>query len=183
MASTNHADLMMRARRAYEWGGLRAAARVVLFIVPMMLIAFPTCGQPFATIASGAVLLALTVGLLWRGEEYGAAVAPGMFGGVVPLLLPLIFRGSGHPCVGDFCWTTSVPLSLLGGLVAGAVVAARAARVERRRAAFVICGLLVAGCAGSLGCVYGGLAALLGLAGGVVAGSLPVLVFNRAVRQ
>lgn len=183
MASTDHAALIARARRAYEWGGLRAAARVVLFIVPMMLIAFHTCGQPWATVISGALLIALTVGLLWRGEEYGAAVAPGLVGGIVPLVLPLIFHGSGHPCVGDFCWTTSVPMSMVGGAVAGAVVAARAARIGRRRAAFIACGFAVAGCAGSLGCIYGGAAALLGLAGGVVVGSLPVLALARAVSR
>lgn len=183
MASIEQAALIARARRAYEWGGVRAAAPVAVFIVPMMLLAYPACGQPWATLISGLLLTVLTIGLLWRGQEYGAAVAPGLVGGVVPLVLPLIFHGGGHPCVGDFCWTTTVPLSMLGGVIAGAIVATRAAQIDRRRLAFVVCGLVVAACAGSLGCVYGGLAALLGLAGGVVVGSLPVLVLSRAVSR
>ncbi len=176
MAPTDRASLAARARRAYEIGRAEAAARTALAVVPMALIALPACGRPWATVANGALLYLACVALLWRGEEYGRAVVPGLAAGAAPLLLPLLARAAGQPC------TVSVPFCFAGGVVAGVVVAWRAAGVHRRRAAFVVCGCLVAGAAGSLGCLYGGLAGLLGMAGGVVAGGAPVLAVARLRR-
>jgi hypothetical protein len=67
---------------------------------------------------------------------------------------------------------------IVGGLLAGAGVALRAALTPRRRARFVIAGCLVAGIAGSLGCIFSGVAGLIGMSAGVLAGSAPLLLWS-----
>ena len=71
-----------------------------------------------------------------------------------------------------------MPLLFGGGLVAGLAVALRAARLERRRAAFLFAGGLIAGVTGSLGCVFAGVVGLLGMAAGVLAGGAPLAVWT-----
>jgi hypothetical protein len=176
-------EVWARARRAYELGRVRAGLRVGLFVVPMTVVAAPVCGAPVTAAVLGAALYAITAGLIWRGEEYGEAAGVGLLAGTAPLLLALVLRSGGHPCVRDFCWTANLPLLVGGGLVAGAAVALRATRVARRRAAFVAASALVAGITGSLGCVFGGVAGLLGMAAGLLAGSSPAAVWTLLRRR
>jgi hypothetical protein len=115
---------------------------------------------------------------LWRGEEAGDAVGAGLLAGTAPLLLAVFFRSLGHPCTREFCFTVNVPLCIAGGVVAGVAVALRAARTARRRGVFLATGWLIAGLTGSLGCTFSGLAGLVGMSAGLLAGSVPLLVWS-----
>jgi hypothetical protein len=170
--------LLARARGAYELGRLRAASRVGWVVAPVALIAAPVGGQPAFTASMAVALFMVAGALLWRGQEYGQAVVTGMLAGAAPLLLALFMRGAGHECQREFCFSANIPMVVAGGLVAGAAVALRAARLAARRLAFVLSGCLIAGITGSLACIFSGLAGLVGMSIGVVAGSAPVFVWG-----
>jgi hypothetical protein len=162
--------------RQYERARLLQSSVNLAVTVPLTVATHRACGQSAANVVAGLLLSVTCVALLWRGRHFGAAVRPGLVAGLVPLLLPLLFR-SGRSALLDFCWSTTVPLSIAGGFAAGIVVALQAARMAQHRLAFVLSGVAVAAMAGSLGCLAGGVASLMGLTAGVVGGALPILAY------
>lgn len=179
MASTEHASLRARAKRAYELGRLRMATRITLPVAAM--IAVPLLGgQALASTAlAGAVLLALAVGFRFRGQVLGRAVTPGLLAGSAPLLLPLLLRSSGHCCIGGACWSICMLGCIAGGVLAGVAIAWRSAAEKEQRWTFLGAASLLAGAAGVLGCAVFGYAGMTGMAVAVVVSSVPVAVVTR----
>ena len=170
----NEAALQARARRAYEWGRLRWSLRLVP-LVALAAGAAAACGRPAGLCcALGAAVAGLAVGLSWAGGSGGRAVAPGLIAGVCALALPLAMRTVGHFCESDVCMTLCLPACVVGGGLAGVLLALRAVR-EEQGALFAVSGLALAGLMGALGCTLSGAAGVAGmLAGAIIAGG-PVL--------
>jgi len=177
--STPEARLEARARRAYERGRLRSAVVRALPLVPLVALATVGCPERLEVMLCGAALLATAIGLLWRGQDYGAGVGPGVAAGLLPLLLPVVTRVTGHLCTTGSCYVLPV-VCALGGLAGGVLlgVLAPAPRAGRRVAFVVAC--VVAALTGAVGCLLYGLVGLVVMGAGLAAGATPLLAARRA---
>lgn len=170
--------LEARARRAYELGRLRGALWVSPFAIAAGAAAL-ACGRPAPLVlALTGALLALGVGLSFRGGAAGRAVLPGLAAGSAPLALPLLMATVGHACFGPACLSLCQPSCIAGGAVAGIVIA-RAAAQPGRDLRFLAAAVAVAGLTGALGCTIAGAFGVLGMLAGAVAAGTPVLVAAR----
>jgi hypothetical protein len=171
--------LEARVRRAYERGRLRSAALRALPIVPLVALATVGCAAPREVAMCGAALLAAVIGLLWRGQEFGAGVGPGLAAGLLPLLLPVASRLAGHPCTAASCYVMPV-VCALGGLAGGVLlgVLAPAPRAGRRVTFVVACA--VAALTGAVGCLLYGLVGLVVMGAGLAVGATPLVAARRA---
>jgi hypothetical protein len=166
--------LARRARRAAEWGRLRAASRIALGVVPLVLIALLVGageGAP-AVVAIGAVLLALCIGLGWANASGGRAARSGLVLGAIPMtaaLFAVSIEGCPRPSHG---LTMCGAGCLVAGLVAGGGSAWWAMRAASPRplAAWGQVGL-VASLTTALGCIGLGAGGALGVIASVAAGS------------
>jgi hypothetical protein len=178
--AVNEQTLMLegRARRAYEAGRLRSALRLAPFVV-LAAVAAVACGRPMTlALAVGGVLLPLSVGLSFAGRAPGRAVVPGLLAGGAALVMPLLVATVGHACFGPACMSLCLPACVVGGAIAGAVIA-RTATVQGRDPAFLAPALAIAALTGSLGCTISGAAGVIGMLAGVVAAGTPLLVAAR----
>lgn len=176
--STPEGRVEARARRAYERGRLGTAVVRALPLVPLVALATVGCSAPQETILCGAVLLVAVTALLWRGQEFAAGVGPGVAAGLLPLLLPVVTRVTGHFCSSGSCYILPV-VCALGGLAGGVLlgVMAPAPRAGRRVAFVVAC--VVAALTGAVGCLLYGLVGLVVMAAGLAVGATPVLAARR----
>jgi hypothetical protein len=176
-------DPVRRARRAYELGRLRSALRVALYVAPMTALSLIECPRPDCNVIVGLALIAVTAGLLWRGQAYGRAVFAGLLAGSVPLLAPMLVRTGGHCCIGGACWAICMEVCIGGGFLAGTIVGVRALSQRTSRGAFFAAAVAVAALAGSLGCVIGGVVGVIGMAAGMIVGSTPLVLGARLRRS
>lgn len=171
--------LELRARRAYELGRLRWSLRFAPGVIAAAAAAV-AAGRPApVSCAFAAVLLPLVVALAYAGGSVGRAVVPGLESGAAALAMPLLVGTLGRACFGPACMSLCLPACVVGGALAGAFIARRAAR-EEREPGFVLAALAVAGLTGAMGCTMAGLAGVGGMLAGVVLGGAPVLIANRA---
>ena len=174
----NELLLEVRARRAYELGRLRWSLRFAPAVAAAFVVAVG-CGRPLDVCgALGAAVLLLAVGLSFAGGEAGSAVTPGLVAGSFALVLPLAVRTIGHFCDSAACMSLCMPACVVGGALAGAFLALRAARDERGRV-FLAAGVVIAGLVGSLGCTLAGLSGVVGMLAGVLVAGTPVLLAAR----
>jgi hypothetical protein len=164
--------LRIAARRRYERARLVSALRGSWYVVPLAVVSLAGCGRPAATIAVGVGLLALVTYLGWRGQAHRRAIAPGVLGGVVPLIVPPAINLTGHPCLGGICLAATAAC-LVGGFVGALIVGLHSARLRQPLPSLAL-SLLVAALVGSLGCVLAGLTGVLGMAAGFVVAAGPV---------
>jgi hypothetical protein len=170
--------LETRARRAYELGRALLGMRRAALVLPMAAVSLVVCGRPTATCIDAA-LLAIVVGLCeWRGERLGRGARIGLWAGVVALAFPVCVQITGHACGASFC-ALYPTICLLGGVAAGAVLVTWGARAGLALPGLAAAGV-VAGLAGSLGCLIGGVGGVLGLILGLAMGTVPALVWRRA---
>jgi hypothetical protein len=175
----NDLALQARARRAYEWGRLRASLRLAPLVLAAAIAAL-ACGRPLGlTCALAGLLLPLSLGLSVVGGAGGRAVRPGLVAGTVALACPVLLHTVGHACLGPSCMMLGIPVCIAGGAGAGVLIALRAARDESG-SRFLLAAVAVAGLMGALGCSLAGAAGVLGmLAGIVVTGAPALLAFRR----
>ena len=169
--------LLTHARRAYELGRFRAQAWLVLPVFALAAVALHFNRRPDATFALAGALLLVTLGLRWRGQGFGAGVVPGLMGGAVAFLLPLLACGTG------FCSRT-VTLRLLlicslAGALAGAVLTVRALKGYGCSLACVASAGAVAALTASLSCNVAGIGGIAGMLVGLAAASGPAFVLAR----
>lgn len=170
--------LEVRARRAYELGRVRAALRVAPFVFAAAVAAV-ACGRPAAmTGVLATTLLVVSAGVSYAGGPAGRGVVPGLVAGAAPLVMPLLMATVGHACFGPACLALCLPACVVGGAVAGVVIARSAARQEPDPP-FVAAAVAVAALTGALGCTIAGVAGVLGMLAGTVAAGTPVLVAAR----
>src|SRR5690606_4581440 len=97
--------------------------------------------------------------------------------GLVPLAAPLALHHSGLCCAGSLsCGALCLAACLGGGVVAGALVGARALAGERQRLRFFAGAGFTAWLVGAMGCTVAGTAGVLGLAVALAAGAIPMTV-------
>ncbi len=171
--------LMQRARRAYEVGRLGAAARGGVLLLPVIGLALRCCTNLAGTLAGGTGLLALVTFCLWRGQDYRRGVRPGLVAGVVPLLLPILVQAGGQPCNSGRCLLLPA-VCALGGLVGGMTLGILAPRPREGQGIPFVTACLIAGFAGSVGCLLYGLVGLGVMILGLLLGATPVLAVRRA---
>jgi len=170
--------LETRARRSYELGRLRHALRLAPFVI-VAAAAAVACGRPLLLAAAlTCVLLPLCVGLSFTGGPAGRGVVPGLLAGAPALAMPLLIATVGHACFGEACLSLCLPACVVGGGIAGAVIAKLAVR-QARDPRFLAAALAVAALTGALGCTISGAAGVLGMLAGVVAAGTPLLVAAR----
>jgi len=170
--------LESRARRAYEMGRLRHAAKLAPFVIAAGGAAI-ACGRPLLTTAVLlGLLLPLCVALSFAGGPAGRGVVPGLLAGAPALAAPLLISTVGHACFGDACMKLCLPACVVGGGIAGAVIARLAARSERDPR-FLGAALAVMALTGALGCTISGAFGVLGMLAGVLAAGAPLLAAAR----
>lgn len=181
MVSSEMVRLQRRARRAYEWGRLRAAMPGALPAVGLtwMAAVLQHHVKP-SLLVLGGLLVLLCLGLGWWGRQWDRAVAPGLLAGLFPLLLPFVVSGAGHVCYTGGCRAFCLMTCVGGGLAAGAFLSLAALRLPEGRERFLLASGSVATLCGALGCVLYGLSGVLGLVAGLALISTPVLVLRRA---
>src|SRR5687768_12518878 len=92
----DHHALLRRARGAYQRGRMVHALRAAWLVLPMMALSLTLATRPELSLSAGGVLLALALGLRFRGGAMGRAVMPALIAGIAPLLKPLLMRAGGH---------------------------------------------------------------------------------------
>lgn len=169
--------LARQARKAYELGRLRRALRVLGIVLPLLAASIYVCGVSELGCAIGALLVATSVGFLWRGEAWGTAVAPGLKGGVAAFLVPIALHAFGYCCRYDI----ETIVCVTSGMVAGLVVGLTALRGDSpHRATHLACAGAIAALTASLGCLALGVGGALGVAGGVLLVVTPLAAFSLA---
>lgn len=153
--------VMNAARREYERSRWMGALAVAWFAVPMAIVAVQGGAQVFWASVNALSLMALSAGLLWRGQVYGAAVLPGIVAGAVPYLAPLLLQRG----VGSFAALGST-LFFATGIIAGGIVSALTLRRHAGQRVFLFAGCAVAALTGLFGCTLGGLFGVFGMIGG-----------------
>ncbi len=177
MAPIEQTSIRGRARRAYELGRLRWSLMRSLCVAPFLLAALAPRQQLATTAASVALLFAVAVALSFYGRAAGRALFPALAAGLVPLAAPLGMCVLGHACGSARCMSLCLPACCVGGLVAGAIVAARArkeANLDERRLFLGAACVLVA-LTGAIGCTVAGAAGVLGMMGATLLASAPAL--------
>ena len=175
-------ELRLRARRAYELGRVRMAARAggaALLIAAAAL----ALGRPLFPTAPIALVLIVAGGVLvFRGRAGGRAVWPGLAAGTVAMLLPIALTTAGCALFGPGCMRFCLPTCVVAGCMLGASLALLGAREEQGAREFLLAGIATAALAAALGCTVAGAAGVAGMAVGVLAAGAPVWVVARPQR-
>ena len=171
--------LEARARRAYELSRLAVASRRALLLVPLMALSLAGCAGRLEVLGCGALLLGTVTLLLWRGQDYGAAVMPGLIAGLTPLVLPPLAQLFGRGCAYGSCQILPSACAL-GGLAGGILLGILAPRPHAGRLTPFVATCSVATLAGAVGCLLYGLVGLAFMAAGLAMGALPLLAARRA---
>jgi hypothetical protein len=168
------AALAERARFAYEVGRLRRAI-VRAWPIPLAALLAVRLGSTAAHVFALAVPLSVAAILLvWKGGVAGRAVAPGLAAGTAPLVLPGFAMDCAVACMAS-CQTWSTVSCVGAGVLAGAFVGYRAARVGDGGAAFTAVAAAIAATTGAMGCLVGGAVGVMGMLAGLAIGAIPVL--------
>ena len=171
--------LKERARRSYERGRLAGAAGRSVLLLPVLGAASLCCPSPGAIVAGGAGLFAVVTFCLWRGQEFRLGVRPGLVAGFAPLLLPILVQAIGHACAPGRCLLFPAVCGL-GGLAGGVALGLLAPHPREGRGIPFVTACLIAGLAGSVGCVLYGLFGLGVMVLGLLLGAGPILAARRA---
>ncbi len=163
--ATNETPNLRVFEAAYARGRRhRVAAELLPVLVYIVLLGAIAGLRPRVFLAMGFALAVSVVGL-WRGENLGRAVYPGLLVGFVPFVCAFAGGRVGHVCAGDTCVSLCMPLCALGGTVGGLLVAF-AVRRSRSGALSVVMGILALAI-GTLGCPHAGLTSLASMGLGI----------------
>lgn len=162
-------DLTAQSLQHYERGRLRMALRVAIVLMPVIALCLLEPIGREACACCAALLLGAAVWLRFRNRLGVESVTTGLLAGAVPLSAALLLTQLDPGCATagplSFCSAFSVVIGGAGGVV----VAIR----ERERASlsnhWILAGS-IAILAASLGCVRLGLASVVGVAFGIIAG-------------
>jgi hypothetical protein len=175
--------LRLRARRAYELGRLRRGLEHALWVVPLAGLSWLGGTTPLHALGLAAVLAALVVAFVQRGEVFGRAASHGLMLGGVAAFLPVAARAIEPCCVTTSCGAWCLPACVVGGALAGALLGWRGALETGRRLPYIASAAVVACAAGGFGCCnLVGLGGILGISFGLLVGA-PSALWLRAARQ
>lgn len=173
MAMTEPAQ-QQAVRRAYEFGRLRYALRMLWVVLPLACVGLALGSSLEALLCLTTLLLVAGGWLRWKGGRLGSAVLPGVLAGSLPL--------SAAPVAAGCCAMPShaaVALALIA-VIAGAALAMRAR--QRGRASLMV-SLGAALATACLTCMSNGPWMVLGAALGLLAGSIGLLALRGEGRQ
>ncbi len=162
------------ARRAYERGRLRYAFVLAARLLPVLAVMVGSCQVLALAGVSGSLLVLAAVGLWWRGQAYGRAVAPGVGAGLVPLGATLSAAALGHLGPALTCWQVCLTVCVTAGSLAGLVVGHRTAQQGSDRRSFLLSAGAIAVLVGMPGCAFAGAAGIIGMFLGLAAVSTPL---------
>ena len=176
-------ELLARAERAYEIGRLRWALQIGWIVLALVGVSFVCVGVSAISAATGALLLATTTAMRWRGRTFSAAVRSGLLAGLIPFTLLLVLKsGSGVFCALGGCMEHCIRYCGIGGLTAGLLLAVRARSHEDHLVGFLVASGVVAALTGILGCFVGGLTGMVWMIAGELLATVPVFAVQRARR-
>ena len=175
-----------RARRAFERAQLRAAvwtAAPLAVIAPLAMLlhqgAMPSATGPIALALGAALLIAG-----WRGGGWRRGAPVGLVAGLPGLLLPrVVLAPIGHCAMCEPLAVSATTCFLAcggGGLVAGVVVGALAAR-DASPVRFALAAATIACLTAALTCVVAGMAGVTGITAGLAASIAPVALLRARV--
>ena len=184
MRSTNLALLERRARRGCERARL---FRGLLGVLPVALLAavllcLGVHPHPHVMLAVGGAAFILGAALLWYGRDPARAVLPGLVAGFLPLCLALCTRHLAHTCTEAACVAICLPVCVLGGVLAAAVVSWYGA-LRARSAWFWAAASGLALLTGAVGATCAGYQGVLAVAAGYVLGFAGAFLFLRVRRM
>ncbi len=155
------------------------ALRWALFVPVLTALSCVCCQSVARSLLCGALLAALVVGLLWRGQHLGRVVLPGVLAGLAPFSLAVCAELGGHACAAGTWCTFFLATCAVGGVVAGLFVASS----TRGSWSELLAGAFLAGLTGALGCLVAGLLGLLGLGAGLLLGAAPMFALRLKERR
>lgn len=179
MGSIDLSKLEELARGRYERSRVRLALAGALPVLLVVAAALVFARHVSSVALFGGALFVTGVVLLWRGQNSGRAFWPGVFSGLLPLVLSLVANQT-HGCASGHCSSWCVPACAAGGVGAGLFIAALASR-WKVGASFWVGASLMAVLTGSMGCSCVGASGVFALIVGHAIGVSPVLM-RRSVR-
>jgi hypothetical protein len=165
----NLETLTAQSLRHYELGRLRMAARIAIVVAPIVAVCLLEPIGREASACCAPLLLVASIWLRFRSRAGVESVRAGLLAGAIPLAATLLLTRLNPGCATAGVLSYCTSFSLLIGAAAGAVVALR----ERAGALLSGSWLLAVGVAlltASLGCVRLGMAGVVGVGIGMLAG-------------
>lgn len=180
MVTTAPDEFRPRARRAYEWGRLWRASIKAWPAVLLTAISCWLCHEAGLSVVIGAVLFALTTGLIWYGRVAAQAASAGMKAGMAAFVIPV---AAFHSYFVPYCSTLTAMWIINSGcgLGVGVLLSIESARLQTQRNVFLLSAGAVATLSGMLGCVLFGPMGLAGIAVGVLLATAPVAIYRHAM--
>ena len=169
MAMIEAARLQLAARRAYEWGRLKHALRLLWVVLPLACLGFVAGAPAEALWCLTTALVVVGAWLRWKGGSAGPAVLPGVLAGVLPLAAAPLAVG---------CCTVPGQAAAALALVASISGAALAARAERRGTGALLISLVVAWTTACLSCTANSALMVVSATAGLLAGSFVFLLIR-----
>ena len=183
MAGSDLDRVRSRVRSAYERGRLRCALLVALPALVLGVVVARIEGSRSVGAAAAAVAMyVVSATLYWRGLGFARGVIPGVCAGVVPFVAMHVARLYVDPAHGTSCVAVCATSAALGGVVAGALIGRLSAASEHARATW-ISAMLLAALIGSIACASIGIAGVVGLVVGLIAGSARFVLRPAAARS
>ncbi|MEY2935431.1 MAG: hypothetical protein RL033_6180 [Pseudomonadota bacterium] len=164
-------QLRLHGLRAYEWGRLQTAARVVFVLVPLAALCLLESRGRSSCACVATALIGVCIWLRWRDRRGFEVVTTGLRAGCIPLLAGVVLDRLGIECglAGESTYCTAFAV-LVGG-AAGGYIGMRIPG-SRERLQSVITAAAVAAMAGVIGCVRLGLVGAVGVVGGIALGAI-----------
>jgi hypothetical protein len=175
MATMTDAQLERRGRAMYELGRARWASHVLVFVLPLILLA-RLIGRPTALVLGlGGALSLLAFAVAAARDRLARAVLAGILAGFPAFVVPLVLRSVGVLPLGSTAIDPCLPATFVGGVLAGVLVSVRAMD-EKRHLSFWLAAAAAAALTGTLGCSVAGSTGVLGLMAGVLVGTAPIVL-------
>ncbi len=170
-------EVERRVRRAYEWGRLKRATSLSIFVSLVSALFAVGAAYLWLGVSLAASLTAMSILFLWRGQELERALTTGFLAGSVPLALALAARPFGHGChIGGACYSWCMPACAIGAVIATGIVA-RSAYGSKEVGKFGAASGLVTVATGTLGCSCLSLGGAAALAAVFIVSAVPTLTY------
>lgn len=165
-------QVQARVRRAYEKGRATRALKTSMPLLGIGALVLLMDRRPGVVLGLDALLFAIAVLLLWRGQQAGRGLFAGLAAGAIPLAFGVCMQGYQVLCRSPSLMPGCTAVCGTGGFIAGLVIAWSAQRREAN-SVFALSAGAVALLMGALGCACAGAGGLVGLAVGI---ALPIVV-------
>ena len=159
-------SLTKRARRAYELGRFRSAARVAAIVAPAGAVCVLMSPRKAECLCLLMLLLALVVGMRWRNRRGAGNVAIGLSAGALPLAAGQLLALDPSICGGPGCILVSAVVAAL----AGVWIAWRLRQSSESLDGYLAV-IGIAALAASVSCIALGVIGILGVVIGIALGS------------